>query len=253
MKTARRTKELQLLSAIGFTGKVVGGLHLQKDQGLVYPVGVGVGVWDRAGGRHAILHAHNRPITALAVSRSGQLIVSAQNSDPGCLVKVVVWRYPERQEYGSYTVHREEVAAVGVTSGNEEYVVSLGAVQDGYLVVWHIPTRRPLCSVLAGEPGLGIATLLCTAPITPTLMVVGGTRMLRAWSLNPDNNRLTPTPISLGLLERNYTCLQMDGAEEFLYAATTTGDVVKVRLNMSTTPGTRYSNYKSNYNSLKAI
>ncbi|KAG7159455.1 Cilia- and flagella-associated protein 52-like 2, partial [Homarus americanus] len=204
MKTARRTKELQLLSAIGFTG-------------LVYPVGVGVGVWDRAGGRHAILHAHNRPITALAV-------------------KVVVWRYPERQEYGSYTVHREEVAAVGVTSGNEEYVVSLGAVQDGYLVVWHIPTRRPLCSVLAGEPGLGIATLLCTAPITPTLMVVGGTRMLRAWSLNPDNNRLTPTPISLGLLERNYTCLQMDGAEEFLYAATTTGDVVKVRLNMSTTP-----------------
>lgn len=234
MKPARRIKDLQLLSAVGFTGKVVGGLHLQKDRGLVYPVGVGLGVWDRVGGRHALLHAHNRPVTALSISRSGRLIVSAQNSDPGCQARVVVWTYDNRQEYGSYTVHREEVAAVGVTAG-EEYVVSLGGILDGYLVIWHIPSKRPLTSVVAGEPGLGIATLLCTAPRTPTLMLVGGVRMLRAWSLNPDNNRLTPTPISLGLLERNYTCLQIDECEELVYASTTTGDVVKVKL--SITPG----------------
>ncbi|XP_071540531.1 cilia- and flagella-associated protein 52 [Panulirus ornatus] len=231
MKTTRKTKELQLLSAIGFTGKVVGGLHLQEDNGLVYPVGVGVGVWDRSGGRHAILNAHNRPVTALAVSRSGRVIVSAQNSDPGCQAKVVVWTYRDRRQLGSYTVHREEVAAVAVTSGDEAYVVSLGGVPDGYLVVWHIPTRRPLCSAMAAEPGLGTATLLCTAPYTPTLMVVGGQRRLRTWTLNPESNRLTPTSISLGLLERNYTCLQVDEREEYLFAATTTGDVVKVRLN----------------------
>lgn len=65
----------------------MGGLHLQEDNGLVYPVGLGVGIWDRAGGRHAILKAHNRPVSALAVSRSGRVIVSAQNSDPGCQVQ----------------------------------------------------------------------------------------------------------------------------------------------------------------------
>lgn len=52
----------------------------------MYPLGVGVGVWDRAGGRHAILHGHTRPVVALAASRSGKLIVSAQDSDPGCQV-----------------------------------------------------------------------------------------------------------------------------------------------------------------------
>nr|XP_045601676.1 cilia- and flagella-associated protein 52-like [Procambarus clarkii] len=228
----RKIKDLQLLSAIGFTGKVVGGLHLQQDRGLVYPVGVGVGVWDRVGGRHALLHAHTRPVTALAVSSSGQIIVSAQDSDPGCQARVVVWQYEARREYGSHSLHREEVAAVAVTAG-EEYVASLGGVLDGYLVIWHLPTRRPLCSVVAAEAGLGTATHLCTAPRTPTLMVVGGTRTLRAWSLNPHTNRLTPTPISLGLLERNYTCLQVEAREELLYAGTTSGDVVKVRLNMS--------------------
>ncbi|XP_069953379.1 uncharacterized protein [Cherax quadricarinatus] len=161
-------------------------------------------------------------------------LVSQTCSQNHYKARVVVWTYDNRQEYGSYTVHREEVAAVGVTAG-EEYVVSLGGILDGYLVIWHIPSRRPLTSVVAGEPGLGIATLLCTAPRTPTLMLVGGVRMLRAWSLNPDNNRLTPTPISLGLLERNYTCLQIDECEELVYASTTTGDVVKVKL--SITPG----------------
>lgn len=70
------------------TGKVIDGLQLQEDRGLVYPLGVGVGVWDRTGGRHAILHGHSRPVVALAASRSGKLIVSAQNSDPGCQVRV---------------------------------------------------------------------------------------------------------------------------------------------------------------------
>lgn len=68
------------------TGKIVGGLQLQNDRGLVYPLGMGVGVWDRAGGRHAILHGHTRPVVALSASSSGKLIVSAQNSDPGCQV-----------------------------------------------------------------------------------------------------------------------------------------------------------------------
>ena len=59
---------------------------------------------------------------------------------------MVVWRYDERQECGSHEVHREEVAAVGVSAGQEEYVASLGGLSDGYLVLWHIPTRRPVCS-----------------------------------------------------------------------------------------------------------
>lgn len=63
--------------------------------------------------------------------------------------------------------------------------------------------------VIAGDPGLGLTTLLCTAPVTPTLMLVGGQKLLRAWTLNSSNNRLMPTPIAVGLLERNYTCLQV--------------------------------------------
>ncbi|XP_064101027.1 uncharacterized protein LOC135211710 [Macrobrachium nipponense] len=63
-------------------------------------------------------------------------------------------------------------------------------------------------------------------------MIVGGLALLRAWTLQLSNNRLTPTPIQVGLLERNYTGLQIDAREKFLYAATTTGDVVKIRLNM---------------------
>ncbi|XP_045122499.1 cilia- and flagella-associated protein 52-like [Portunus trituberculatus] len=236
MKPNKKIKDLQLLSTIGFTGKVVDGLHLQKDSSLVYPLGVGVGVWDRAGSRHAILHGHTRPVVALAVSRSGKLIVSAQDGDPGCQARVVVWRYEERQECGSHEVHREEVAAVGVSAG-EEYVASLGGLSDGFLVLWHIPTTTPICSVQAAEPGMGVASLLCMAPHTPTLILVGGQRILRAWSLNPATNRLTPTSISLGLTERNYTCMRVDEAEEFLFAATTTGDVVKVRLNKPPAPG----------------
>lgn len=50
-------------------------------------------------------------------------------------------------ELGSYSVHREEVAAVAVSAG-EEIVVSLGGPLDGYLVVWHVETKKPLCSML---------------------------------------------------------------------------------------------------------
>ena len=58
---------------------------------------------------------------------------------------MVVWHYEERQECGSHEVHREEIAAVGVSAG-DEYVASLGGLSDGYLVLWHIPTKTPICS-----------------------------------------------------------------------------------------------------------
>lgn len=61
--------------------------------------------------------------------------------------KVVIWDYKERAELGSYCVHREEVAAVAVSAG-EEIVVSLGGPLDGYLVVWHVESKKPLCSML---------------------------------------------------------------------------------------------------------
>lgn len=69
---------------------------------------------------------------------------------------MVVWHYEEREEYGSHSVHREEVAAVGVSAGQEEYVASLGGLSDGYLVLWHIPTKKPVCSAFL-EPLLPLS------------------------------------------------------------------------------------------------
>ena len=59
----------------------------------------------------------------------------------------MIWDGRTKKEIGSYKVHREEIAAVGV-SAKDQYVISLGGMQDGTLVLWDVNTKRPICSKL---------------------------------------------------------------------------------------------------------
>ena len=58
---------------------------------------------------------------------------------------VLVWDAETKQEIGSYKVHREEVVSVMV-SVNDKYVISLGGVADGTLVIWDVINKKPICS-----------------------------------------------------------------------------------------------------------
>ena len=60
-------------------------------------------------------------------------------------VQVIVWDAHELTAVGDHLLHHASVGAIGI-SPNDQYVASAGGPDDSTVLVWHIPTKTPLCS-----------------------------------------------------------------------------------------------------------
>lgn len=56
---------------------------------------------------------------------------------------------------------------------------------------------------------------------------------LRLWAIDHWNGKLVVRDANVGKLRRIYTCMKGNVKDEFLYAGTTSGDIVKIQLNCS--------------------
>ena len=65
------------------------------------------------------------------------------------------------------------------------------------------------------------------------VFVTGGNFNLRTWHFDLANRKIRPTDCQLGSLKRVVTSISIDDNDEFMYAGTSTGDVMKVSLDNS--------------------
>ena len=55
-------------------------------------------------------------------------------------------------------------------------------------------------------------------------------KTLRIWDVDRSNRKIRPQECDLGQLKRDVRCILIDSTDEFLYAGTTSGDLLQVRL-----------------------
>lgn len=226
-------EDLELISIIGFDGNPRNGLKVHPDGiHIVYPLGNKLAIKNWQTKKEKFLEGHTNVISAVAISNNGLYVASGQINHMGFKASVILWDFQNQSILLKYESHKVRVEAV-VFSCCDTYLISLGGPDDSNIIVWDINAKEALCGSYASDRTSGDALTLSPMNLRGPCFMTGGECTLKVWTLNTVDRNLHSMNVSLGKIKRIITCIQIDYKDEFAFCGTSTGDIVKVKLNYS--------------------
>nr|CAD7432825.1 unnamed protein product [Timema monikensis] len=214
-------------------GCTVNGLRLHPDDiHIVYPLGSKVVIQNWETKHQSFLSGHTNIISSIDISPNGKYVASGQINHMGFKSSVIVWDFEKRELHAKHEIHKVRVECVAF-SCDSVYLVSLGGRDDSNIIVWDVEARDAMCGNLSNTGTSGDAAVLCTTNQRGLCFVSGGINNLRVWTINPKLRNLQVVEVALGMIRRNIRCMVIDERDDFLFCGSTTGDIMKVKLNYS--------------------
>ncbi|XP_046988417.1 cilia- and flagella-associated protein 52-like [Schistocerca americana] len=215
----------------GQGGVVPGGLQVHPDgEHIVYPLGCKVVIQNWKTKVQTFLTGHTNVICAVSISKEGKYVASAQVNHMGHKATVMLWEFDTLKLVTKHEIHKVRVESV-IFSCDSHYLVSLGGRDDGNVVVWDIKESEALCGCPASHGVAGDAVLLCPTSRHPLNFISGGDVTLKLWKMEPEKRHVSYVDIKIGTLKRHVICSVVDAEDEYAYCGTTSGDILKIRLN----------------------
>ncbi|KEG14552.1 flagellar associated protein [Trypanosoma grayi] len=222
------TARLTLDAVIGFGGRVPNSIIAHPDgDHLVYALGACVVIQD-LNDRTAsdFVYGHNDKISCITVSSSGRYIASGQMTHPGFQADVCIIDFEKRRLVHRMLLHKVKVQALAF-SKDEQYLVSIGGVDDNAVVVWDVSTGRPLCGAPAHHTESKAVAFFNN---NSEKLITGGVGSLRVWTIDPVDRKMNPDDVNMGNMRRSITTIAVEATDRYMYCGTTTGDVLCVLL-----------------------
>ncbi|GMH45198.1 hypothetical protein BSKO_13155 [Bryopsis sp. KO-2023] len=221
---------LNLLAVVGFGGLVPNGLLYHPDgETIIYSLGSTVVLRCKDDvGNQEFLQGHSDKVSCLALSPSGKYLASGQVTYMGFNADVIIWDVAQRQLLHRMTLHKVKVQALHF-SHDEQFLVSLGGLDDNSLVLWDVATGAAVC----GSPTHS-ETTTCVKFLNRCndVLVTAGNYNINVWEYDRTNNKLRSMDVQLGQLRRIFNSLVVDAQDEFVYCGTTSGDLLQVNIDM---------------------
>lgn len=226
-------QDLELQSLIGFDGIPSNGLILHPDGiHLVYPLGTNITAYNWSTKAQRFFEGHTNSISAITVSESGKYVGSGQMNYMGFRSPIIIWEFKSSQVVAKYESHKVRVESVAF-SCCERFLISLGGRDDGSVIVYDIEKREVLCGSSSVKSTAGHTTVLRPMHLRGECFVVAGDNMLRLWTLNKEQRNIQGLDGSFAKIKRKILCAVVDRLDEYVYCGTSTGDIMKIKLNFS--------------------
>ncbi|GBF88745.1 flagellar associated protein [Raphidocelis subcapitata] len=218
---------LELISVVGLSAAEDTLLLHPDGRTLIYPLGSTIVLRDKEDGKaQEFLQGHSDRVSALALLRSGNLLASGQFTYLGFPADIIIWDLPSRSLLHRLQLQKVKIQALSF-SPDEATLASLGGADDNSLVLWDVASGAPIC----GAPTNSDFVLRCSfLNHDSSRIVTAGNYNLRVWTYDSANNKLVPQDAQLGQLQRMVRSLTVDADDAFVYAGTTSGDVLQVGL-----------------------
>ncbi|RZF37372.1 hypothetical protein LSTR_LSTR009723 [Laodelphax striatellus] len=224
-------QELEIESIIGFDGNAVNGVQVHPDgMHIVYPLGNKLVVQNLKTKTQSFLEGHTNVISTVAMSKSGKFIASGQINHMGFKASIIVWDFEQRKDIFKSEGHKVRVQCV-IFSSCENYVYSLGGPDDCNILAWSIERKEVICGSFSSSRIAGDALTLCATNLRGECFLSGGESNLKIWVLDAQARNFKSRDVLLGKIKRNITCMQVDSKDEYAYCGTSTGDLIKIKLN----------------------
>ena len=227
-------------AVIGFSGHVPNGLQYTPDgKYVVYPLGSIVVLKDVRKNTQAFLEGHSNDVSCLAVSHDGTKLASGQINHAGVRADVLIWDLEVAKQNcealtpsaGGCLVsrlhqHLAKVQAVGF-SCDDKYLATLGGQDDNALVIWDVERAQSIC----GSPAAPDSALtLHWLNGRNDRLVTAGHYHLRVWQVDVGLPKLHAMDAKMGNMKRVIQCLSVTANDEFAYAGTKTGELLRFNI-----------------------
>lgn len=224
-------EELEAKAIIGFDGAIIGGLRVHPDgEHIVFPIGNKVTIQNWFTKKQYFLSGHTNVISAIDVSNSGNYVASGQINHIGFKAWVIIWDFHKRIILSKHEVHKVRIEAVKFST-DDRYVTSLGGRDCGNIVVWDVQAGASLSGTEATSGSKGEATALCACHRRGACFITGGDCNLTVWGIDVIARSISGVDVSTAKLKRVIYCMEINERDEFCYCGTSTGDILKIRLN----------------------
>lgn len=218
---------LNILAVIGFKGNTLDGLILHPDnEHLIYPLGSQIVIRNVLTREQSYLRGHDNDISIIRVSRNGRYIATGQRTHMGFKADIIIWDFDSRILLHRLTIHKVNIQYLDF-SFNDHYLVSLGGVEDNYLIVWDIESGKAICGNTAGTDAVHQVKFFNTVD---DQLVTCQSYGIKIWKIDYTNRKMRPTDVNFGNLRRVFTCGVVDPMDKTAFFGTRTGDVVEVDL-----------------------
>ncbi|XP_046394132.1 cilia- and flagella-associated protein 52 [Ischnura elegans] len=232
----KEVEDLALISVIGFEGGTRHGLISHPDKKhIIYPMGTKVIVQNWETKKQVFQGSHSNNVSAITISCSGKYIATGETTQMGFKAPVTIWDLEEKKTFQKYEIHKMKVVAVAFSS-DERLVFSLGGRDDSNVIVWDLKNMEAICGSPAVGPSSGEVTTICTPSLHSRFFLTGGNGNLRIWNIIPETRTLKFREASVGMTKRHVLCIVVDEENKHMYCGTSTGDVMKLCLNLPTHP-----------------
>ena len=221
-------EHLELNAVIGFAGGVPDGIILLPDnRSMVFALGSTIVKRDIVDPKNQqFLQGHSDRVTCMRLSPSGRFLASGQVTHLGFQADVIVWDMDTLEIVHRLRLHKVRVEAVAF-SHNDKWLASIGGEDDNSLVVWNLETGKAICGSPAANDQVHDVRFARHDEFT---IITGGKMNMRVWYFDLANRKVRPHDCNLGKLRRTIKYIYVDESDEYLYAGTDTGDVLKVNL-----------------------
>ena len=125
-----------------------------------------------------------------------------------------------------FSIHKYLIQSLSF-SFNDKYLVSLGGVEDNYLIVWDVQTGKALCGNTAGTDFVRQVKFFNQSD---NMLVTCQNYGIRIWSVDYQLKKLKPIDVNFGNLKRQILCFCIDPLDKFGYFGTKSGDILEIDL-----------------------
>jgi len=221
-------EHLELNSVIGFAGTVKNGIILLPDnRSMIYALGSTIVKRDVINSHdQQFLQGHSDRVTCMSLSPSGRYLASGQVTYLGFQADVIVWDLETLEIVHRLRLHKVRVEDLAF-SCNDKWLASIGVQDDNSLVVWNLETGKAVCGSPAASDACHTVKFCRHDEFT---IITAGKLNMRVWNFDLANRKVRPTDCNLGKLQRTINTLYIDHNDEFVYAGTASGDVLKVNI-----------------------
>ena len=228
--TQPKAQNLNLLAVIGFNGGVIDGLILHPDnETLIFPIGSQIVVRNVLSRQDRFLKGHTNDISTLTVSNSGRYLASGQKTFSGFKADIILWDLTTLSIVNRFSIHKFLIQSLSF-SYNDKYLVSLGGIEDNFIIVWEIETGKPLCCNTAGSDFVHQVKFFNNSD---NKIVTCQNYGIKIWTVDYIEKKVSSVDVNFGNLKRKILCMIIDPKDKFAYVGTETGDILEIDLQIA--------------------
>lgn len=230
MSSSSSSLFLEIDHSIGFSSNLNSLYYHPNSNNYIYCSGWNIGIGNLIDShKQTFLRQHDNPITCLSLSKSGQLLASGQKGENS---NIYIWNYNTKEVIYSFEEHDSSIKSLSF-SHDEKLLVSIGDDNDNKLIIWDLSNG----CIVAASPKLMIGTsCVCFGGFVKDIkkrntnlyqLCTGGADGLYLWQLDPYSGELNSVKVvgdARGTVSRYVNAVTFSTSEEFIYAATSSGD-----------------------------